>query len=312
VFFLRSVVVAQPQKFDAIVVGGGPAGLIGATYLARFRRSCLVVDADRSRVAKIPRSHNYPGVAEGITGPKLLASLRRQVAAYPIERMSGAVEAIERDGDAFRVHWPGGEAVASAVLLSTGATDVEPAMAHLAEALREGALRYCPVCDGYEVVDQAVGVIGAGPAGIAEALYLRHFTNRLTLFLDGAELEMSDRDRKRLADAGITWQAEPIRSLRLWKQRVTVSHGEAETVCDSVYCALGMRVHSDLAMRLGAEADDQGYLFTDAHQRTTVPGLYAAGDVASGLNQITVAAGGAAIAASAIHQLLRSSSADAT
>ena len=116
---------------------------------------------------------------------------------------------------------------------------------------------------------------------------------------------MSESDRKRLDDAGITWVAEPIRSLRLWQQRVTVSHGNAETICDSVYCALGMRVRSDLAIKLGAQVDDQGYLVTDRHQRTTVPGVYAAGDVASGLNQITVAAGGAAIAASAIHQWLR-------
>jgi len=82
----------ENRRFDAIVVGGGPAGLIAATYLARFRRSVLVVDADRSRVARIPRSHNYPGMPEGIAGPELLAALRAQVAAYPIETMTGTVD----------------------------------------------------------------------------------------------------------------------------------------------------------------------------------------------------------------------------
>jgi len=162
------------------------------------------------------------------------------------------------------------------------------------------------VCDGFEVVDQAVGVIGDGPAGVREALYLRNFTDRLTVFMGHGESRLSDSDRRGLADAGIAWVAEPIRSVRLWNQQVTVSHGEGETICDSVYAALGMRVHSDLARELGAEADEHGYLVTDKHQCTTVPGLYAAGDVASGLNQIAVAAGGAAIAAAAIHQALRS------
>jgi thioredoxin reductase (NADPH) len=179
-------------------------------------------------------------------------------------------------------------------------------MPHVAEALREGALRYCPVCDGFEVIGQAVGVVADGAPGVREALYLRDFTDRLTLFMTGDEAVIGDADRRRLAQAGIECVAEPIRSIRLWNRRVTVSHGTSETVCDSVYCALGMHIHSELAVQLGAEADESGYLITDAHQRTSVPGLYAAGDVVSGLNQITVAAGGAAIAASAIHQALRS------
>lgn len=191
--------------------------------------------------------------------------------------------------------------------MATGASDVEPAMPHVAEALREGALRYCPVCDGFEVIDQDVGVIADGPPGVREALYLRDFTDRLTVFVAGGGSRLDAGDRRRLAQAGIACVGEPIRSIRLWNRRITVSHGDGETVCDSVYCALGMRIHSDLAVQLGAHTDESGYLVTDAHQRTSVPGLYAAGDVVSGLNQIAVAAGGAAIAASAIHQALRSS-----
>lgn len=87
---------------------------------------------------------------------------------------------------------------------------------------------------------------------------------------------------------------------------MTIRHGECETVCDTVYCALGMRVRSKLAAQLGAAADADGYLKVDSHRCTTVPGLFAAGDVSSGLNQISVAVGDAAIAAAAIHQDLRS------
>lgn len=95
-----------------------------------------------------------------------------------------------------------------------------------------------------------------------------------------------------------------VKSIRFWDGRVTVRHGESETICDTVYSALGMHVHSQLATNMGAAADELGYLNVDAHQQTTIQGLYAAGDVASGLNQISVAFGGAAIAASAIHHAL--------
>lgn len=289
-------------SFDAIVIGGGPAGLTGAVYLARFRRSVLLVDAGASRVARIPHTHNHPGCADGIPGAELLARLREQAGRYPIEFAHGEVDRLEPMDGGFRVAWSGGGgATARTLLLATGGSDNAPSMPHVAEALREGTLRYCPVCDGYEVIGEAVGVIAQDQAGVQEALYLRRFTDRLTLFMEDGQAALSAEDRQRLEEAGIAWVHEPTESIRLWEQRITVRHGSHETHCDSLYCALGMRIYSDLATALGAASDANGYLHIDAHHRTTVPGLYAAGDVACGLNQITVAYGGAAIAASAMH-----------
>ena len=287
-----------------LVVGAGPAGLIAAVYLARFRRSVVLVDAGHSRAVRIPRSHNYPGFAEGITGTQLTTSLREQARHYGVEPVAGKVTALRRTGRGFEASWEGGGASARAALLATGAADVEPRLPHLAEALQTGALRYCPVCDGFEAIDQHVGVIVEGSAGVSEALYLRHFTPRVTVFRTDAEVRLEPPDRARLERHGIRLAAEPLASARLWQGRVTLRHGAHETVCDTVYCALGMNVHSELAVGLGADVDETGYLRIDAHQRTSVPGLYAAGDVASGLNQISVASGGAAIAASAIHREL--------
>lgn len=292
----------QAPSFDAVVIGGGPAGLTGAVYLARFRRRVLLIDAGASRAGRIPRTHNHPGCADGIPGSQLLALLKEQARRYPIEFANGEVDHLEPSPEGWRVRWPGGpEATARTVLLATGGSDHEPSMPHVAEALREGALHYCPVCDGYEVIDQSVGVIAEDRAGVGEALYLRRFTPHLTLFMADGQEALSDEDRHRLEQAGITWVREPTDSIRLWAQRVTVRHGDTETQCDSVYCALGMRIHSQLATALGAEADEHGYLRIDEHHRTTLPGLYAAGDVSRGLNQISVAYGGAAIAASAMH-----------
>jgi thioredoxin reductase (NADPH) len=294
----------QAKTFDVLVVGAGPAGLIAAVYLARFRRSVVLVDAGHSRAVRIPRSHNYPGYPDGITGSELTASLRAQARRYGIEPTAATVETLRPVGNVFEATWEGGKASARIVMLATGATDVEPRLPHVAEALQTGALRYCPVCDGFEVIDQHVGLLVDGAAGVGEALYLRHFTPRLTVFRASPEVRLPQAERDRLRRAGIRVVDAPLASARLWNGRVTLRHGEEETVCDTVYSALGMDVHSGLAVGLGAEVDATGYLRVDAHQRTTVPGLFAAGDVASGLNQISVASGGAAIASATIHREL--------
>lgn len=291
---------------DVVIVGGGPAGLIAATYLARFRRSVLLVDAGQSRAASIPRSHNYPGFVDGISGVQLVASLREQATRYDVACATGFVHALEGDiAQGFTARWAAGSARARLVLLATGGSDIAPDMPYVADALREGALRYCPVCDGFEVIDKPVGVLVNGADGIGEALYLRHFTPRLTVFRTGFDVDLDDAARQRLADAGIALQPHPVDSIRLWNGQAIVHHGESDTAVDAVYSALGMRIHSGLARDLGAACDDSGYLRIDAHHRSTVEGVYAAGDVSLGLNQISVASGGAAIAASAMHLALR-------
>lgn len=291
-------------RADVAIIGGGPAGLTAAIYLARFRRSVVLIDANQSRISKIPRSHNYPGFAEGVAGIALLESLRDQLRRYPVQTVAASVERVARDAEGFSVHWGTGAARARLLLLATGVTDVPPAMPHVLEALRTGALRYCPVCDAYEVIDQAVGVYANGPTGVAEALYLRHFTADLVLFMEGGAQALSSADRGRLAQAGITCAEEPVRSIRHWRDQVTVVHGERETRCDALYCALGLDVHAQFAHALGAATGEGGYVAVDAHHATNVDGLYAIGDVAQGLNQIAVAAGGAAIAGSAMHRRL--------
>jgi thioredoxin reductase (NADPH) len=295
---------SAPFAYDAIVLGGGPAGLVGALYLARFRRKVLVLDSGQTRAQRIPRSHNYPGFADGIAGCDLLEALRRQLSGYSVEPHPAEVTSLDALPGGFRAAWAAGEATARCVLVATGASDIAPDMPHLAEALREGAVRYCPVCDGFEAIDKNIGVLIGGEAGVREALYIRHFSDRVMVFKMADDFRLGEEDRRRLAEAGITVAPGVVQSVRAWEGRITVRHGDSEAVLDVVYSALGMRVHSTLAAGLGAKTDEAGYLLTDCHQQTTMPGLFAAGDVASGLNQISVAFGSAAIAASAMHRLL--------
>lgn len=286
---------------DAVVVGGGPAGLSAALYLARFRRQVVLVDAGDSRAARIPRSHNVAGFPSGIVGIDLLERMHRQVESVGVRRVSAFVEAVEAGSDGFHLRWQGGAAAARTVLLATGATDVEPAMPAVAQAVDEGALRYCPVCDGFEVIDREVGVLCNSAAGLHEAFYLRHFTSRLQVFTTAADVQISVDDRRALDARGIVLHADPAAEIRLQGGRVAVHHGAQTSVCDSLYSALGMQVHSQLAVSVGAECDADGYVLTDRHQQTRVPGLFVAGDVAKGLNQISVAIGAGAVAASAMH-----------
>lgn len=289
---------------DVVVIGGGPAGLAGALYLARFRRSVLVIDDADSRAARIPRSHNVAGFVNGVTGADLLATMRRQALAVGARFREGRVERLAHDGAGFAAHCGAEAEQARLVLLATGASDVPPPMPNVAEAVAEGALRYCPVCDGYEVAGTHVGVLCDSADDLAEAFYLRHFTPRVSVFVTRPGIMPRDADRQRMAQRSIAFHATPVQALRLREGNVRVTHGGTETVCDSLYSALGLRVHSDLAAALGAERDEGGYLVTDRHQQTTVPGLYAAGDVAKGLNQISVGVGAAAVAASAMHLAL--------
>jgi thioredoxin reductase (NADPH) len=288
--------------YDALVIGGGPGGLTGALYLARFRRRVRVVDDGCSRATRIPRSHNMPGYLRGVPGNELVAAIRKQASVYGAELSVGRVEALERVPTGFvAVLADGTRLLARSVLLATGVSDVEPSIPYLVDAVRGGSLRYCPVCDGYEIIDKAIGVLANSEAGIDEALYLRSFTARLHVFRTSNEFRIEDHAR-RLAEAGIRWIPEPIDSIHLSGEEICIRHGAAETRCDSVYSSLGIRIHADLSM--GAETDESGYLLTDRHQKTSIDGLYAAGDVAQGVNQISVAAGGAAIAASAMHLVL--------
>jgi thioredoxin reductase (NADPH) len=289
-------------RWDAVVIGGGPAGLTTATYLARFRRRVLVVDEGHSRVRDIPHSHNYPGFPDGVAGPALLAAMRQQAERYAISFVTGRVQALQRSDASFRLHPIDGPPVeARAVMLATGAQDIWPALPEAAEALRNGVLRFCPVCDGYEAADRPVGVLTHGSAGVREAIYLRHFTPDVTVFLSGPDVMLNADDLRLLRDAGVrVCQAHP-HAFALCEGGVMASFGDEQRVFSALYSAFGMNVQSTLAVALGAASDASGYLAVDAHQQTSVPGLYAAGDVASGLNQISVATGGAAIAASAIH-----------
>ena len=287
--------------FDCVIIGGGPAGLTAAIYLGRFRRKALVIDAGDSRALKIPTSHNYPGFAEGISGRDLLRVLTQQATQYGAELRRGTVSDLRRDGDGFRVVIEGSDVAAARVLMATGLKDKSPDMPGLRKAVAHAAVRYCPVCDGYEATDQAIAVYGALKDAEAKALFLRTYSRSLTVLPTEAP---ASADAK-LKQAGIALAPSPPVSFELRDDGVEAVLRDGQRLrFDVLYPVLGCDVRSDLAAALGARCNEVGCLEVDAHQQTTVPGLYAAGDVVSDLHQLAVAAGHAGIAATAIHNSL--------
>jgi len=292
---------------DCIIVGAGPAGLTAAIYLARFHLSIRLFDCGSSRASLIPCTHNHAGFPDGISGQELLARMAAQAESFGAHRELARVTAIERTDDGFIVSAEARQFPARTVLVATGVINNRPdgigEELH-ARALANGLLRYCPICDGYEVTDKRVAVIGSGEHGTREALFLRGYTADLTLIAPGAEHELDPQCIAELETAGIARVDGPCGDYAIEDDRLVLDTAKGRLAFDSVYPALGSRVRSDLAAEAGAMTSKDGCLLVDSHQRTNIPGLFAAGDVVKGLDQISHAMGEGGVAATTIRNYL--------
>ena len=292
------------EPLDCLVIGGGPAGLTAAIYLARFHLDILVVDGGKSRALWIPCTRNHAGFPEGISGKDLLQRMREQACKYGAKVESEFVTRLERDEATglFTATWGSGSAAARSVLVATGVTNRRPPMDEDLhdEALSRGLVRYCPICDGYEVTDKRVGVIGSGSHGVAEAVFIRSYTADVTLIAPDKALRLKPEDSRKLKDAGIECVDGPAEAVAIDRNCIVVDTAEGHYAFDSIYPALGSDTHTQLAEMVGAELSGDDCIRVDSHQRTSVPGLYAAGDVVIGLDQISHAMGEGGVAATTI------------
>lgn len=292
---------------DCIIIGAGPAGLTAAIYLARYHLSIRLFDCGTSRASWIPCTHNLPGFPDGIEGKELLWRMHAQARKYGAVREERRVEHLAKTGDRFTVGTDSGTYTARAVLLATGVVNRRPDALDDAvhdEALARGLLRYCPVCDGYEVTDRRVAVIGTGQHGAAEALFLRGYTADLTLVSPHGDHDLDEKCRQELDEAGIGRAQGPCGGFAIEGERLAFDTSDERLAFDSVYPAMGSTVRSELAKLAGADTSDDDCVVVDDHMETTVPGLFAAGDVVIGLDQISHAMGQAGVAATAIRNHL--------
>lgn len=291
------------EQIDCLIIGGGPAGLTAALYLARYRRRVVVADAGASRAGLIPCSHNLAGFPEGISGQEMLLRMRDHALRYGADIRDETISGLGMNGGAFYAEGNRRSYRASKVILATGVTDVLPDAKGLDAAIGAGLIRLCPVCDAFEASGKRLAVLGNSPTSTSKASFLRRYSDDVS-FVAHSPLALGSEERDNLEMQGIAICDGDYRSMRFSGDRVTLDLGGSNRDFDIVYPALGSTVHSELASGLGAETSEEGCIVVGRHQETSVPGLYAAGDVVIALDQIAVAAGQAAIAATTLHNRL--------
>ena len=301
---LRKVVPVA--AFDCIVIGGGPAGLAAAVYLARFHLSTAVLDDGCSRAALIPLARNLPGYTVGIGGRDLLRRMRLQAEGFGARMLMATVDAVLPEAAGFAVLADGTRLAAAKVLLATGVASLPPPMPadEHDDALRRGLLRYCPICDGFEMTDRRVALLGSDAHGIAEAQFMRSYTADVTLVAPHGAHSLDGEGRAGLARWNIQALDGPVEAVAAGRDDIVLQVAGRAHRFDALYAALGTEVRSALARAAGAETAADGAVLVDRHQMTSVEGLYAAGDVVKGLDQIAAAMGQAAIAATAMRNAI--------
>jgi thioredoxin reductase (NADPH) len=299
----------MPERWDCLIVGAGPAGLSAALYMARYHRKVLVLHDGKSRALRIPTTHNAPGFPDGIAGPDLIERMTRHACEYGAVVRQAEVVRAGRDADGFVLATAEGASLrGDCLILATGLCLNEIPLPHeLHErAIRANVLRYCPVCDAHEHTGRRIAVIGCDRSGAAEALFLRQYTRDLTV-IPMRMAELTGAQREEMAAAGIRVEDRPVSRFDPHDSEfhVYVEGGAAPLVFDVVYPALGCCQRTELAVMLGVPVSEEGSTDVRTPMGTPVPGLYCAGDIVEGLDQISVAMGHGAIAATRAHNWLR-------
>ncbi len=296
------------DPYDVIVIGGGTAGLAGALWLARYQRRVRVFDARDPRNAPTWAVHGYLGVDDPTP-----AELRRvgmeQATHAGAEFEAAMVERVEGEKDDFRVTLSDErEFRARRVLVCTGLRDIKPEIPGLEEFYGR-SIWYCPDCDGPGVVGKRVGIIGWGRGIAAFAMWMMTWTDRLIIFTHGRPAELPPKSREALERFDIPVRVEPIERLEGdfsagCVERVVFEGGDDPVEVEAMFFHIAVGPGSTIPADLGCAADEDGLLQVDDDCETTVPGVFAAGDITPGSQLAIVGAAEGTRAAIGIHRSL--------
>ncbi|MGC9670562.1 NAD(P)/FAD-dependent oxidoreductase [Planosporangium sp. 12N6] len=299
----------SPASADALVIGGGPAGLSAALYLARYNRTVLVFDTGHGRSTHHQKNRNYLGFPDGIATIGLRELARRQLEPYEqIHVVHHVVSSISGDGEqGFTAVGQGGRSWhGRVVVLATGVLDHFPHFPGW-EAYVGRSMFWCITCDGYENRGRSILVVGHTDAAAGEAMQLHSLTDRIRLLTNSHSNEISPTFRTRLDNAGIPVIDDHIRSVEGADGMMTavLTRGGLRLELDSLFSIQGATPETALARQLGVKLAASGWIDVDTEQKTSVPGVYAAGDVtALHSHQVTAAVHEGAQAASAANYFL--------
>ena len=292
--------------YDVVVIGGGAAGLSGAFTLARSRRSVLVIDAGEPRNGPAAALRGFL-TRDGMNPKALLEVGRAEVRAYGGHVIDGQVTSASRDGDSFTVSLADGRVVsARRLLVTTGLIDELPEVSGLRERWGRDVL-HCPYCHGWEVRDQALGILGTGPRAVHQALLFRQLTSDLVLFTHTAP-QLSEEQAEQLAAREIRVVTGIVDSLEVVDDRLTgVRLHDGTLVARQALAVMPRFIARSqvlVGLGMGATAHPLGmghFVAADATGLTEVPGVWVAGNVTDLSAQVVSAAAGGVVAAAAIN-----------
>jgi thioredoxin reductase len=286
----------RSMLYDAIIVGGGAAGLSAALILARARRKVLVVDDARPRNAPVAHSHGFL-TRDGIPPAEFIRLAHADLAKYPTIAFTGdTAVCANKDAERFGVQLTSGTTeYAKTLLLATGVFDQVPDIEGFAERWGH-TIFVCPFCDGWEIQGQRVAVYGAARDAVELAQEIVGWTKDLIVCLEADDLTIDDR--RWIRASGTELKAGRLTAIAgdAPANVLTFQDGSQEQ-CSALFLSAPLRQHSPLFAALGCEIGDDGLVKADEHFHTTVPGCFAAGDAVTLRHQIVIAAASGAAAA---------------
>ncbi|WP_297799524.1 NAD(P)/FAD-dependent oxidoreductase [uncultured Brevundimonas sp.] len=301
-------------EYEVAVIGAGPAGLTAALYLARYHRKVVVIHDGNSRALRIPLTHNAPGFPDGVNGIDLVDRMTEHAREFGAKFVEERVETVRKQDKGFVIQVQnGGQWHVRGVVLATGIllNEVDLPRPIHEQAIKDDVLRYCAICDGYEHTAKRIGVIGCDSNGAGEALFLSRYSSDITLMplsfseLEPNEIEALDRE-------GITVKHGALDRIIPYSDRIEVKLSDQDALeFDVIYPALGCSPRAELAAALGIELTESGCVPDRFVTGPDIAGFYAAGDVVDGLDQISVAMGHGALAATRLHNWLRAQDGEA-
>lgn len=295
------------MRHDAIIIGGSFAGLSAATYIARGRRSVCVIDTGLPRNRFAAHSHGLL-TQDGSAPAAMLATARAQVAAYPtVTFINGKAASAAREGDGFRITLDSGESVEGRKLvLAFGISDELPDIPGLTERWGQSVI-HCPYCHGYEFSGQRLGVLSVSPMSVHQAMLIAEW-GPTTFYLNGSP-SPDDEALAQLRARGVAIEPGAVKAVHgegASLSAIELADGRLSAV-DALYLGPRTRLNSGIAEQLGCEMEDGPsgpFIRTDAMKLTSVPDVYAAGDITRAMHNVTFASADGVMAGTALHRSL--------
>lgn len=281
----------NPYHYEVIIIGGSYAGLSAAMALGRSRRQVLVIDSGKPCNSTTPHAHNFL-TEDGVAPAAIISKAKQQVLSYPtIAWIEGKAIKTTRQDEGFEVVIEGNEEKfhGKKLLLATGITDIMPEIPGFSDCWGVSVL-HCPYCHGYEVREKKTGIIANGDTGFEMAKTISQWTDTLTLFTNGPSLLRPEQQMKmlqhhiKIADT----QIERLEHHQGYVKNLLLTDGSRWPL-EVLYARPGFRQHSDLARQLGCQYTEAGYIETDVLGKTSIAGVFAAGDNMTPIRSLAVA-----------------------